>query len=115
MRKCVRGYARAETNHALADQPHALNALRWVVSHVTIYVPQWGRRKTCVSPSAILLYFLGSLNHARAKIAYPAWAARVAREKARDNARAVAVNWDMHVFINQLIECEISGSCSRDE
>ncbi len=24
-------------------------------------------------------------------IAYPAWAARVAREKARDNARAVAV------------------------
>ncbi len=48
-------------------------------------------------------------------IAYPAWAARVAREKARvarekarDNARAVAVIWDMHVFINQLIECEIS-------
>ncbi len=34
--------------------------------------------------------------------------ARVAREKARDNARAVAVIWDMHVFINQLIECEIS-------
>ncbi len=30
------------------------------------------------------------------------------REKARDNARAVAVIWDMHVFINQLIECEIS-------
>ncbi len=36
------------------------------------------------------------------------WAARVAREKARDNARTVAVIWNMHVFINQLIECEIS-------
>ncbi len=65
-------------------------------------------------PSAYIrtpLYNLGSLNHAHAKIAYPAWAARVAREKARvarekarDNARAVAVSWDMHVFINQLIE-----------
>ncbi len=33
---------------------------------------------------------------------------RVAREKARDNARTVAVMWDMHVFITQLIECEIS-------
>ncbi len=41
-------------------------------------------------------------------MAFPACAARVAREKARDNARAVAVSWDMHVFINQLIECEIS-------
>ncbi len=28
--------------------------------------------------------------------------------KARDNARTVAVIWDMHVFINQLIECETS-------
>ncbi len=30
-----------------------------------------------------------------------------AREKARDNARAVAIIWDMHVLINHLIECEI--------
>ncbi len=41
--------------------------------------------------SYVKVYSLGSLNHAHAKIAYPAWAARVAREKARDNARAVAV------------------------
>ncbi len=52
------------------------------------------------------LYILGSLNHAHALLTCPAWAARVAREKACDNARAVAVIWDMHVLINQLIECK---------
>ncbi len=44
------------------------------------------------------LYTLGSLNHAYALFTCPAWAARVAREKARDNTRAVAIIWDMHVF-----------------
>ncbi len=52
-------------------------------------------------------HILGSLNHPRAQIACSAWAARVASEKARHNARAVAVIWGMHVFINQLIEWEI--------
>ncbi len=53
------------------------------------------------------VYTLGSLNHAHAKIACPGWAERVAREKARASARDVAIIWDMRVFINQLIECEI--------
>ncbi len=51
---------------------------------------------------------LGSLNKAYALFTCPAWAARVAREKVSDNVRAVAVIWEMHVFVNQLIECEIS-------
>ncbi len=34
------------------------------------------------------------------------------REKVRDHARAVSVIWDMGVFINQLIKCEISFKCN---
>ncbi len=45
-------------------------------------------------------YILDFLNHAHALFTCPAWAARVAREKACDNARAVAVIWDMHAFLS---------------
>ncbi len=55
----------------------------------------------CVSLKGIL-FALGSLNHAHALFTCPAWAARVAREKASDNARAVAVIWEMHGFVNFL-------------
>ncbi len=44
--------------------------------------------------------------------ACPSCTARAAREEARDHARAVAVIWDMYVFINKPIECEISFKCN---
>ncbi len=55
----------------------------------------------------IIVYILGLLSYAHAQFTCPGWAAPVAREKAPNNARAAAIIWDMHVFINQLIECGI--------
>ncbi len=45
---------------------------------------------------------------AMSKRSYPA---QLMHGKARGNARAAAVIWDMHVYITQLIECEISFKC----
>ncbi len=53
-------------------------------------------------------YIIGLLSYAHAYFACPGCEAQVAREKEPNNARAVAVISDMHVFINQLIECEIT-------
>ncbi len=54
-----------------------------------------------------MVYILGLLNYAQRSLPTQAEQRGSPPQKAPNNARAAAVIWDMHVFINQLIECEI--------